>query len=193
MTGYQVGILYALGGWQKDNEYRRYCVRHRDRYFLDAVSPLFGTKMYEQQSHGLTQYVIKSSNVEIPALEDILDVKGFCRAYIEVHGKISAQTRHDRKTYEKYHVLRMRIYGCENVLNFIQANWPLRSRKLQPIENKIDGKYTGRTFELSVQGNDGVMGVLSYIDGLPRNEAVWDEWKEKIERIKEMDKNLRLP
>lgn len=180
-TGYQQGILLALGSQHGD----RFGVRCIDRWYPDHVQPIFGTKVYaiaDWHKPGRKQYIVKSVSVSAPHIDDVVDWRGFCRAWLEIHGGIKPVTRR-RKTREIYHVPGFRIYGEEHILQAIMHHLPIQPRKIQEIKAITDKIYEGKTYCISIQSPADVFATLEYIDGLPRNERIWDEWAVKLSKL----------
>lgn len=182
VDGYQQAIIMALGSNQGD----RLAVRSINKGFCDAVQPLFGTSVYSIRPAGreALQWCVKSSRVVMPCLADVTDWAGFCRGWIEAHGTIKPVTQYRRKI--KMHVVGLKVFGPEDVLNAMQGNLPITPKRLERIENSVDGIYTGRTFAFTLQKADTAR-VLEFIDGMPRNEAVWGTWERRKIEIGKMD------
>lgn len=179
MNGYQQAILISAGCYTGAS----YCVRNADRWYCDAVKDIFGTTIYSQECHGKEdgQWVIKSTKVKPPELADVVDVPGFCRAHIELHGVIDIVLRqYSRTKSEKTKVPRLRIYGKEDALRFIVKNLPVGDKKIQRITNRIGTGYTGSTCAVYYQSRKEVGAILEYISGEPCNTAIWNVWKERL-------------
>lgn len=179
-TGYQQGILVALGSWNGD----RLTVRSIDRWYPDQIQPLFRNRVYSiDDTHvpGRRQYIIKSLSAHIPTLDEVVDWQGFARAYIEIHGAIAPITQH------KKHAPGMKIYGREHVIEVLMAHLPIEPKKLYKITNSFDSdKYVGTTYSITIQKKE-TKDVLRWIDGEPKNKSVWVKWDEKMQKIKNMD------
>ncbi len=174
MTGYQQGILYLVGSQQDD----RFCVRNIDKHYIDAVADVFSPKRPYLQTRtdgGKDFWAIKSPHVTKPALSDVEDAQGFARAFIELQSTLDWATRK-----KGTHYLRLRIYGAERDLEFLQSILPAKQKRIQHISSSIAGGYVGRTCALYYQSSREVRDVLSYIDGYPRNENVWKKWNELL-------------
>lgn len=178
MTGYQTGIIYAIGSSSGDG---RVSVRSIDRWYCDVVQPLFGTVVYSQTLKGREkpQYVAKGKMNKQINLDNVVDVAGFCRAYIELHGVLDRRSAKDRSG-NRIWPLRLRVYGCEEVLEFLMRNLPAGLKKIQRISNLVDGKYNGDTCAIYYQSKKEIFEILDYIDGEPRNEKIWELWSETI-------------
>lgn len=184
-SGYQQGILLALGSLSNDGRFR---VRHKDRFYPDAVQPLFGTNVFfmEQAARPSGYWVVRSSKLRPPELGNVTDWKGFCRAWIEIHSSLVPITQHVWKRGVR-HIPGLKIYGSKEIVEAVMDHLPITPKKIQHISHSVDGgKYTGRTYCLTLQKND-TASSLAYIDGFPRNDAVWDSWAEKIARVNSMD------
>lgn len=184
-TGYQQGILLALGCMEAE----RFRVRCQDRFYPEQVRDIFGTTVFEvHQRRPSSLWCVRSALVRPPKLEDVTDWKGFSRAWIEIHGSLVPITQHIWKSKVVRHVPGLKVYGPYNVLEAVMTQLPVSPKKLQRIVNDVDGgKYIGRTSGFTLQKHDTVE-VLDWIDGFPRNEAIWTTWQEKIARINSMDK-----
>lgn len=169
VTGYQQGILYATGSYTGG----KYSVRNVDRWYCDAVQPLFGTSVYMQinQEREKPQFVVKSNRVHRPELKDVTDNIGFCRAMIEIHGVLDTNVIRGAKR------LRLRIYGDEFALRWIMDHLPAGQKKIQNIRNSIENRYTGETSAIYYQSEAEIRKILDYIAGNPSNSAVWEKWE----------------
>jgi len=187
MTGYQQAILIALGS-QLGN---RYAVRSIDKYYPDAVQPLFGTTVYSITPKGRDkpQWTVKSSAVSRPSLDEVDDWQGFCRGWIEIHSSLTPITQYRRRNgvRTKTHVPGLLIYGPYDVVETLMFHLPVVPKQIRYLTNTVGGgAYTGTTCELRLQKRE-TSDVLDYIDGLPRNEVVWKRWTDKIDQINHMD------
>ena len=171
MNGYQQGFLIATGC--KTGE--RYSVRNIDRWYCDAVAELFGTKVYPQLCHGKTQWVVKSSRVSAPILDEIMDWPGFLRAWIEIKGTIDI-----RKVNGSFSP-RLRIYGSEEILLTIMNHIPAKPKKIQYIQNTLKGVYIVETHVIYFQSFSEIYAILKYINGHPRNQRIWYGWNKKLD------------
>lgn len=178
MTGYQAGIIYAIGSNAGDG---RISVRSVDRWYCDVVQPLFGTAVYSQPDRGRDkiQYVVKGTRAKLVDLRSISDAVGFCRAYIELHGILDRRPAKDKRG-NKIRTLRLRVYGREEVMEFLMENLPAGLKKMQHISNLIDGVYNGETCAIYYQSRKEILKIMDYIDGEPRNEKIWESWVETI-------------
>lgn len=179
MSGYMQAVLMSSGCYTG----ARYCVRNVDRWYCEVVESIFGTTIYSLKNHEkeYRQWVIKSAKVNPPKLTDVVDFRGFCRAYIELHGIVDIVfLQRSRTSQEKRKMPRLRIYGKEEILRLIMNSLPAGNKKIQRITNKISGGYTGRTCAIYYQSGKEIEDILEYISGEPRNAAVWDKWREKL-------------
>lgn len=187
MTGYQQGILLALGSQLGD----RYAVRSIDKWYPDSVQPLFNARVFSVSRKGreVPQWCVKSAHVRPPELTDVIDWQGFCRAWIEIHAGLVPITQYRMRGGVRYktHVPGLKIFGPRHILETIQEHLPVVPKRLQELVREVDGgQYTGRTWCITLQKQDTI-NTLEYIDGLPKNQAVWDKWDAKIEHVKHMD------
>lgn len=180
MSGYQAGILYATG-YQAGP---KYVVRNVDRWYCDAVQPLFGTAVYAQRRPGRDkpQYVVKGTAVSGVDLASVWDAPGFCRAYIELKSSLDlwqGKTRRGSKTPPKP---RLRIFGDPYVLERMMDWLPAAPKKLQSITNRTQDGYTGQTYAIYYQSRAEVEEIIQYISGYPRNDALWAKWEAILTR-----------
>lgn len=75
---------------------------------------------------------------------------------------------------------RLRIYGKEDIISFINIHLPAKNKKIQCIKNNIGGVYTGRTYAIYYQSTKEIMDILQWLYGNPNNERIWDKWKQII-------------
>lgn len=178
MTGYQAGIIYAIGSNAGDG---RICVRSVDRWYCDVVQPLFGTTVYHQiiQGRDKEQYVAKGKAVAQIDLASVRDVPGFRRAYIELHGVLDRRPAKDKRG-NKIWPLRLRVYGQDKVLEFLMEHLPANLKKIQRISNLVDEAYKGETCAIYYQSRREILEILDYIDGEPRNDRIWELWKKMM-------------
>lgn len=181
---YYWGVAYATGYIAKDEGETFLCVRNIDKWYPKCIENISSNKAYNLRYNIKTgnapQWVIKARNIsELPKLSEIANPSDFLRAFIEIHGVLDISTRRSRSG-EKHKGLRLRIYGQETILGYIQAYVPAAPKSIQYIVNHIDGKYIGQTCALYYQTRKEVIDILEWIDGSPRNEKVWKKWQEII-------------
>lgn len=178
MTGYQAGIIYSIGSNAGNG---RIAVRSIDRWYCDAVQNLFGTSLYYQVNQGRDklQYVVKGKKVNPVRIGSVTDAAGFCRAYIELHGVLDRRSAKDKRGNSIW-PLRLRVYGQEEVLEFLMDHLPAGPKKIQRISNLVDRVYNGETCAVYYQSKKEILKILKYIDGDPRNDKIWKSWKETI-------------
>ena len=171
MTGYQQAILYLCGSYSGE----RFIVRNVDRHYVDAVADCFpGCHVYLQHHANPSKkdyWCIKSSHVAKPALSDVSDLSGFCRGFIELQGGITSY--HVTVRGRQRFVIKLRIFGSADDLDFISRAIPANPKKIQYILTN-----TGHTFSLNYQSKAEIIDILDYIDGLPQNPAIWEKWWE---------------
>ena len=115
LSNYQLGILYSVGTYLPSEH--RFVIRHKDKHYIDILTPVFKTNPYTQNSRTQIQYVLKSStsqnlnpynninnlsnwssyNSEIKTIPILSDYKDFLRAYIEIHSTLDYSTRYKNK------------------------------------------------------------------------------------------------
>ena len=71
---------------------------------------------------------------------------------------------------------RLRIYGSEEIMTFLNNNLPAMPKKIQYIKNNVDDKYIGQTCALYYQSSEEISAILRWIDGDLRNEKIWAKW-----------------
>lgn len=171
MTGYQQAILYLCGSYNGD----RFVVRNVDRHYVDAVADCFpGYHIYLQHHANPSKkdyWCIKSAHVAKPALYDVCDLSGFCRGFVELQGGITAY--HVNVRGRQRYVIKLRVFGAEEDLEFLARALPAAPKKIQHIYTN-----TGHTCALIYQSKAEIIDILDYIDGLPQNSAIWDKWWE---------------
>lgn len=180
MNDYCNGIVYATGYFANENNKKYLVVRNLDKWYIENIAKETGYTAYESthnfERDGRNQWVVKCRNIsELPALTDIKNLFDFCRAYIEIHSILDLANAKDRKG-NPIKRLRLRIYGNEEILSFLNQNLPAVEKKIQHIKNSIDDKYIGQTYALYYQSKTEILEILKWIDGFPKNIAVWDKW-----------------
>lgn len=173
MTGYQQGILYLNGSFQHGT-YTRFVVRNIDLHYVDAVSGLFlPSRPYFQRHNDPRKrdyWCIKSVHVSMPSLDGVSDWRGFCRAFVELQGCLDLW-RHKNRKGDYLYTPRLRLYGSESDLLAVSSNLPAGAKKIQYVSTG-----TGKTCMLAYQSPAEVRDILDYIDGTPRNDALWLRW-----------------
>ena len=170
MTGYQQAILYLSGAWSGG----KYLVRNVDRWYVDAVSDLFPTAPYFQlRSDGPSKrdyWCIKSAHIAVPALDEVRDWQGFCRGFVELQGTLDLWSHKNRKG-DTVRTLSLRIYGQPDALDAVANNLPAGRKKMQ-----ICRTQNGVTYLYAYQSPAEVSAIITYLDGFPRNERIWQRW-----------------
>ena len=59
ISNYQLRIIYSIGTYLPSEN--RFVIRHKDKYYIDILIPIFKTNPYIQNSRTQIQYVLKSS------------------------------------------------------------------------------------------------------------------------------------
>lgn len=178
------GIAYATGYIAKDGGKTFLCVRNIDGWYPKCIENISLNKAYmlryNIERDNAPQWAIKARNIsELPKLSEITSPSDFLRAYIEIHGTLDLSTRRSRSG-EKHKAPRLRIFGQENILDYIQAYVPAAPKSIQNIVQRVDDKYIGKTCVLYYQSRKEIADILEWIDGSPRNEKVWEKWQEII-------------
>lgn len=185
MNDYCNGIAYASGYFAKENNAQYLVVRNLDPWYAKTIETVSRYNAYESKCNverdKRSQWCIKARDIaSIPPLSDIQNINDFCRAYIEAHGCLdlaSAKTR----TGEYFKKPRLRIYGTEEVLSYFNKHLPASEKKIQYVSNVVDDMYVGRTCALYYQSAKEIVDILRWIDGHPRNERIWSNWKKIVD------------
>lgn len=184
MNDYCNGIAYATGYFAIENGKQYLVVRNLDSWYAKMIETESKYKAYESRHNierdGRNQWSIKARDIEfIPELLEIQSISDFCRAYVEIHGLLDLSTAKNRKgSYFKKP--RLRIYGTEEILVFLNNCLPANEKKIQYINNVIEGNYVGKTCAIYYQSIKEIVNILEWINGTPRNERIWDKWNEII-------------
>lgn len=177
LSGYGYGIAYATGGIVEECGIKYLRIRNQDRFYPACVAAEIGVNVfqlkYEKNNEKKSQYVLKAKQIKsLPSLEDIEDKAGFCRAYIEIHGLLDVRNaKHGSGNITR--ALRLRIYGQEDILTFINQQIPARPKKLQHIKTE-----NGETNVIYFQSKAEIKNIIQWIDGTPKNQKIWDKWNE---------------
>lgn len=180
MNDYCVGVAYATGYIANENGKQYLVVRNLDPWYPQIISTISKYKVYQSNHNvkrdGRSQWAIKAKEINsLPELKDIKDISGFCRAYIEIHGVLDMATAKSRKG-NHFKKPRLRIYGTEEILTFINNSLPAGTKKIQYINNNF-----GKTCAINYQSAKEIADILDWIDGNPKNNNIWDRWKEIID------------
>lgn len=180
MNDYCVGIAYGTGYFANDANDPYLVVRNLDRWYVESIAKETGYHSYES-AHNFdrdkrNQWVVKAKNIHnLPNLSDLQHPNDFCRAYIELHGIIDMATSKDKKGGH-FQKPRLRIYGKEEIVSFINDVLPAKEKKIQYIQNRVGGAYTGRTCAIYYQSKSEISDILNWICGEPKNNAIWKKW-----------------
>lgn len=179
------GIAYASGYFAKEDDKQYLVVRNLDSWYVKVIETESKYKAYESRHNierdGRNQWVIKARDINnIPIFSEIQNVSEFCRSYFEIHGLLDLATVKDRKgNYSKKP--RLRVYGTEEIISFINTCLPAKEKKIQYISNAVGDVYVGKTCAIYYQSIKEIVGILHWINGFPRNERIWTKWKEIID------------
>ena len=185
MNDYCNGIAYASGYFANEDGKQYLVVRNLDPWYAKSIETESKYKAYESkhniQRDGRSQWNIKARDIIcIPSLSEIQCINDFCRAYIEIHGSIDLSTAKDRNG-NYFKKPRLRIYGAEEIITFLNNCLPACEKKIQYISNVVADGYIGKTCALYYQSVKEITNILHWINGNPRNERIWDKWKEIID------------
>lgn len=179
MDGYIAGVAYATGYIARENNNKYLVVRNLDPWYPQIIGTISRYKIYKSNHNierdGKSQWVIKARDINsLPELKNIKDINAFCRAYMEIHGVLDMATAKDKKG-NRLKKPRLRIYGTEEILNFLNNSLPAGTKKIQYIKNSA-----GETCAIYFQSAKEIADILDWIDGNPKNNKIWDKWKEII-------------
>lgn len=182
MNDYCYGIGYATGYIARENGKSFLFVRNLDPYYSKAVEKETKYKAYKSRNNmerdGRFQWCIKVRDVQsLPSFQEIKNAASFIRAYMEVHSTLDLMNMKDRKG-EKIKRLRLRIYGNEKILSWINDVLPAKKKKIQYIKNIVDTEYIGETCCIYYQSRKEILEILNWIDDYPRHEKIWKMWNE---------------
>ncbi|MCI5678710.1 MAG: hypothetical protein MR278_01805 [Bacteroidales bacterium] len=177
LSGYSYGIAYATGGITEENGIKYLRIRNQDKSYPDCIAAEIGGNVFQSHYHEKIgknlQYVLKARQIKaLPPPENIPDKAGFCRAYIEIHGLLDLRNAKNGSG-NRIKALRLRIYGNETILQFINQQLPAKPKKLQRIK-----KENGETSAIYFQGKAEIKNIFQWIDGTPKNQKIWDKWNE---------------
>lgn len=167
-SGYQQAILLLYGVHAGG----RFLVRSADRWYADAVAPLFRTRPYLQRRKEpgkLDYWTIKSAAVRASCdLSAVTDWQGFCRGILELQGSLSPGWRKPRGGGAPIPYTRLRLYGQPELLAAWAHHVPAAPKKIQ--ECRTD---TGTTHALYYQSRAEVVDILSALRGDPCSQDFW--------------------
>ena len=116
-------------------------------------------------------------NSDIRNIPELVDFKGFLRAYIEIHSALDYSTRHKRDG-SKYKSLRLRIYGnvalVEDINNILNKNASVGIKKVQNLKNE-------KTSILNYTSLEEIRKIYDYLYGEPCFDLFWDDFRYKLE------------
>lgn len=184
MDDYCNGIAYATGYMAKDYRKPYLVVRNLDPWYANQIATATGGTAYKSMHNidrdGKPQCTVKARSINsLPGLSEIQSPHDFCRAYIEIHGVLDMCTAINRDG-SRFKKPRLRIYGRENIIEYINNILPANKKKVQYMTNKVDNKYIGSTCAIYYQSAREIDNILDWIDGYPKNETVWEKWKQII-------------
>ena len=187
MTDYGIGIAYGTGYIARENGREFLFVRNLDAHYSKTIECEVPYKAYESKNNsdrdGKTQWCIKVRSVsKLPALSEICCPQEFIRAYMELHAIIDSMSVKDKKG-NKIKRLRLRIYGNEDIIAWINNSLPVKKKKIQYIRNVVDNNYIGETCCIYYQSRSEILDILDWISGIPRNEKVWIKWQQTIDIV----------
>lgn len=193
-SNYDLGIIWALGS---NTDINRFSFRHKERYFLERLSPYFNNKIYHQNRTKKSddmQYVLKVSGVDLQYLHDmgwtkrtadrrnlpeLPDYRDFLRAYIEIHSSLDYSTRYSReKQRYKYRSLRLRIYGNVNLNESINR---ILAQEARCTFKSVQVLSNGKTSILNYTSAREIEDIFSYLHDTPSFEKFWEDVRHKLD------------
>jgi len=201
LSDYCKGIIYASGSIITESDSKYLTVRNIDKWYPDIVGKETGYHPYQSDHNierdGCVQWIVKARNVhQMPCVSDIENYADFIRPYIELHGILDKVKSPKTGLYK----MRLRIYGKEEILNFIMSVVPAEPKKMQYIKNRVitSGKeYVGKTCAIYYQSQNEIQKILHFIDDTPKNNTIWNKWEQiriecsNTEKGQEYGKNNR--
>lgn len=180
MTDYSWGIAYGTGYIARENGSNYLFVRNLDPYYSKKIESEVSYKSYPSwyniDRDGKPQWCIKVKGIsKLPNLSEIYNVQDFVRAYMELHSVLDLMGTKTREG-NKVKKLRLRIYGNEEIISWINCNLPASKKKIQYIRNTVDSNYIGETCCIYYQSRSEISDILDWIDGYPKNAKVWEKW-----------------
>lgn len=181
LSDYAIGILYAYGYLNKKNN-RIYVVCY-DKHFPEILSKETGYALFHtaQNKVGVRSYAVAIGNMSgIPPISDVKNYADFCRGYIECHNCLSLMHCHNKKTGRKFLELKLEIYGKIENLELIMNLLPAAPKKILAQKSSSSGNTF---YSLRYKSKSEIADILNWIDGTPRNEAVWKKWRDTLNQI----------
>lgn len=184
LSDYCKGVMYASGCIVREESAKYISVRNLDKWYAECVGKETGytpyPSMHNIERDGRPQWTVKPRNItKIPDINSAKNPADFIRPYLELHSTLdTVKVRNARKA-------RLRIYGKEDFLSIIMRYLPAKPKKIQKISNRIlnrEKEYSGKTCAIYYQSRSEIEQILNYINGFPKNEAVWDRWHSIIGR-----------
>ena len=188
MTDYGLGIVFGTGYIAEENKKKYAVVRNLDSYYAKTLEKETAYRAYESKNKinrdGKAQWCIKIRNIsELPLYLEIENKQDFIRAYMELHAMLDLRNAKDRRG-NQIKRLRLRIFGNEKIISWINNTLPAKTKKVQHIKNIVDSHYIGETCCIYYQSEPEILNILKWIDGKPKNENVWLKWEDIVESKK---------
>ena len=191
ISNYDLGIVWALGS---KIEQSKFSFRHKEKYFIERLSLVFGNNVYSQKrvkDKSDVQFVLKpklnadelyslgwsARNSEERELPILSDYKDFLRAYLEVHSSLDYSSRR-RRSGGQYKSLRLRIYGNANIIAGINQ---IFSQEINVAIKKIQVLKNQKTAILYYHSLAEIQEIFDYIKGQPNFLKFWENVNEKLE------------
>lgn len=172
MDDYFNGITYATGSIITDGDKKYLLVRNIDKWYPLCIAQETGYACYCTKKKGKDQWTVKIYSASaIIGPRDVLCDKDFCRSVLEIRGVMDLALAKNRKG-EHIQRLRFRIYGDVDLLQYLNRILPVSVKKTQNISTN-----SGRTHALYYQSRAEIIAILNWIDGSPRNENIWNSWR----------------
>lgn len=180
INDYYTGIAYATGYIATDDNKQYLVIRNLDDWYVKCFENISKYKAYQSfhsiERDKVPQWCIKIRSIKnIPSLSEIMNPADFCRAYIEIHSVLDMVKAKNRKG-ECFRKPRLRIFGKEEIMIYLNDVLPVKPKKIQYIKNNVEGKYIGQTCALYYQSAEEIFNIFKWIEGDFRNEKVWEKW-----------------
>ena len=182
LSDYAIGILYAYG-YVNTCQYNKIIVRCYDKHPPEILSKETGYALGKtgENPFGVCSYNVTICNLhELPDISEVTNHADFCRGYIECHNCMSLMHCHDRKTGRKFLTLKLEIFGKSEILELIMDWLPSTPKKLV---KKISPTSGNIGYSLKYKSKSEIADILNWMDGTPRNEAVWKKWRDTMSQI----------
>lgn len=196
MEPYILGIFWAIGNYVPGEKV--FILRHRDRYFLDAVKRAVGSHAAVRAQVSQKKYILKlgqyclnvsslknagwaERNSQERPYPDIDEHRSFIRGYFEIHGRVSRfRLRNKNGRVQIQH--RLRIYGNEK---FLLALNEILAFELRVSERNLEPTSRPHSKVLSYYKKDEIIDIFEWIFDCPptaKNQQIENKFRETLRR-----------